>query len=66
MFLSGCSSLGVSSLVGLGGFRNIRQEYDWRGLVLELDETKFEWGTLYELECETVGGWREGCVCWRV
>lgn len=26
----------------------------WGGHLLELDETKFEWGTLYELECETV------------
>ena len=26
----------------------------WQGHLLELDETKYEWGTLYELECETV------------
>eukprot|EP00887_Chlorella_sp_A99_P006098 scaffold22.g6098.t1 len=47
------SSLGVGSLVGLGGFLNVRQEYEWRGQLLELDETRYEWGTLYELECET-------------
>lgn len=29
----------------------------WNNHVLELDETKYDWGTLYELECETVGGW---------
>lgn len=47
------SSLGVSQLVCLGGFNNTRQEFEWGGHTLELDETKYEWGTLYELECET-------------
>jgi hypothetical protein len=40
--------------VCIGGFRNRRQEYEWEGVVLELDETYFEHGTLYEIECETV------------
>ena len=26
----------------------------WGGHTLELDETQYPWGTLYELECETV------------
>lgn len=47
------SSTGVQELVCLGGFNNTRQEFEWGGHLLELDETKFEWGTLYELECET-------------
>lgn len=47
------SSTGVHELVCLGGFNNTRQEFEWGGHLLELDETKFEWGTLYELECET-------------
>jgi uncharacterized protein YjbK len=47
------SSTGVQQLVCLGGFNNTRQEFGWRGHVLELDETRYEWGTLYELECET-------------
>ncbi|CAG9463344.1 unnamed protein product [Pedinophyceae sp. YPF-701] len=37
----------------LGGFDNFRQEAHWEGQVLEVDETKFEWGTLYEIEAET-------------
>lgn len=45
---------GMTSLVSLGGFRNQRDCYSWGGHVLELDETDFEHGTLYEIECETV------------
>lgn len=44
---------GVQELVCLGGFKNTRNVYAWEGQVLELDETCYEWGTLYELECET-------------
>jgi uncharacterized protein YjbK len=44
----------LTALVALGGFTNIRQEATWRGHTLELDETSYPWGTLYELECETV------------
>ena len=40
-------------LVGLGGFGNLRSVYDWKGLKLEVDETKFDFGTLYEIECES-------------
>lgn len=41
-------------LVCLGGFRNVRAVYSWKGLKLELDETNYEFGTSYELECETL------------
>jgi hypothetical protein len=50
--------------VCLGGFDNLRREFSWaphggpeggRGFTLELDATTYPWGTLYELECETVG-----------
>lgn len=40
-------------LVCLGGFRNIRGDYDYEGLKLELDETIYEWGTCFEIEVET-------------
>jgi hypothetical protein len=42
-----------------GGFGNTRAVYEYEleddggGLVLELDETRFDFGTRYELECET-------------
>ena len=32
----------------------MRQECQWHGFTLELDETCYPWGTLYELEAETV------------
>jgi len=47
------NKLGLKDLVCMGGFRNRRQEYKWQGFVLELDETYFEHGTLYEIEVET-------------
>lgn len=40
-------------LVCLGGFRNVRAVYEWSGLKLELDETSYDFGTCYEIECET-------------
>ncbi|CAL4897082.1 unnamed protein product [Urochloa decumbens] len=45
----------AAPFVCLGGFRNTRNVYELEdeGLVLELDETRFEFGTSYELECET-------------
>ncbi|WCJ40485.1 Triphosphate tunnel metalloenzyme 3 [Euphorbia peplus] len=39
--------------VGLGGFRNVRQVFDWKGLKLEVDETIYDFGICYEVECET-------------
>ncbi|KAG2614666.1 hypothetical protein PVAP13_3NG304430, partial [Panicum virgatum] len=46
---------GAAPFVCLGGFRNTRAVYELEddGLVLELDETRFDFGTSYELECET-------------
>ena len=44
---------GEYGFVGLGGFRNVRSVFEWNGLKLELDETSFEFGTLYEIECES-------------
>ncbi|GAV85789.1 CYTH domain-containing protein [Cephalotus follicularis] len=38
----------------LGGFRNVRGVYEWRGLKLEIDETIYDFGTCYEVECESV------------
>lgn len=37
----------------LGGFRNVRNVYNWEGYKIELDETHFEFGTNYEIEVET-------------
>lgn len=45
---------GALGFVGLGGFRNVRRVYEWKGLKLELDETDFGFGTQYEIECESV------------
>ncbi|KAI3862065.1 hypothetical protein MKW92_031444 [Papaver armeniacum] len=39
--------------VCLGGFRNVRGVYEWKGLKLELDETTYDFGTSYEIECES-------------
>lgn len=44
---------GLQHMVGLGGFKNVRQVFAWEGHKLELDETQFEWGTVYEIELET-------------
>jgi adenylate cyclase class IV len=50
----------AAPFISLGAFRNTRAVYDYEledgsggGLVLELDETRFDFGTSYELECET-------------
>ena len=43
----------LSSLVCMGGFENLRQEFPFEGHTLELDETRFEWGTLFEIEVES-------------
>ncbi|XP_059432739.1 triphosphate tunnel metalloenzyme 3-like [Corylus avellana] len=44
---------GALGFVGLGGFGNVRRVYEWKGLKLELDETDFGFGTMYEIECES-------------
>jgi hypothetical protein len=57
--MASCShrSYNIKHLVCMGGFRNSRAVYAWNGETLELDETDFDHGTLYEIECETV------CAC---
>ncbi|GAB2293643.1 hypothetical protein Dimus_027855 [Dionaea muscipula] len=53
--LLGSSSADVGvfgKLVCLGGFRNVRNVYEWKGLRLEVDETLFDFGVNYEIECE--------------
>ncbi|KAM7266922.1 hypothetical protein ACFE04_009088 [Oxalis oulophora] len=45
--------VGEKGVVGLGGFKNVRNVYNWRGLKLEVDETMYEFGTCYEIECES-------------
>lgn len=37
----------------LGGFDNKRLVYEWRGYTLEVDQTSYPWGSMYEIECET-------------
>jgi uncharacterized protein YjbK len=48
-----CSKLGASELLCLGGFKNTRTEIPWEGNLLEVDQTHYDWGTVYEIECET-------------
>ncbi|KAG6581952.1 Triphosphate tunnel metalloenzyme 3, partial [Cucurbita argyrosperma subsp. sororia] len=45
--------IGREGFVCLGGFRNVRRVYEWKGLKLELDETIFDFGRNYEMECES-------------
>lgn len=42
-----------TELLCLGGFRNVRKEFPFEGHTLELDETRFEHGTVYEIEVES-------------
>ncbi|KAK8492898.1 hypothetical protein V6N13_093958 [Hibiscus sabdariffa] len=44
---------GVNELICLGGFKNVRGVYVWKGLKLELDETIYDFGISYEIECES-------------
>ncbi|XP_010496025.1 PREDICTED: triphosphate tunel metalloenzyme 3-like [Camelina sativa] len=39
--------------VCLGGFENVRNVYEWRGVKLKVDETKYAFGKCFEIECET-------------
>ncbi|PIN20329.1 Triphosphatase [Handroanthus impetiginosus] len=45
---------GVKGFVGLGGFRNVRSVYEWNGVKLEVDEVKYDFGHLFEVECQSV------------
>ena len=57
-----CRKYDVTELKSLGGFKNVRSDYDWEGFKLELDETKFDWGTVYEIEVETVRSSSSPCI----
>jgi len=43
----------AKELVCIGGFRNVRKEFAFEGHTLELDETRFDHGTVYEIEVES-------------
>ena len=43
----------VKELVCIGGFKNVRKEFRFEGHTLELDETRFEHGTVFEIEVES-------------
>uniref|UniRef100_A0A7N0RHT0 CYTH domain-containing protein n=1 Tax=Kalanchoe fedtschenkoi TaxID=63787 RepID=A0A7N0RHT0_KALFE len=45
--------IGDGGFVCFGGFKNVRNVYEWKGVKLELDETVFGFGTCYEIECES-------------
>ncbi|XP_057769206.1 triphosphate tunnel metalloenzyme 3 [Salvia miltiorrhiza] len=45
---------GIESYVSLGGFKNVRNVYEWKGVELEIDEVNYEFGDMYEIECESV------------
>ncbi|XP_010244899.1 PREDICTED: triphosphate tunel metalloenzyme 3-like isoform X2 [Nelumbo nucifera] len=45
--------IGDKGFVCLGRFKNVRAVFDWKGLKLELDETQYDFGTCYEIECES-------------
>lgn len=46
--------MGIQHLACMGGFKNQRDVFSWEGETLELDQTLYDWGTLYEIEVETV------------
>ncbi|KEH44454.1 adenylate cyclase [Medicago truncatula] len=45
--------VGKNGFVGLEDFRNVMNVYEWKGLKLEVDETGFDFETLFEIECES-------------
>ncbi|XP_059286020.1 triphosphate tunnel metalloenzyme 3 isoform X2 [Lycium ferocissimum] len=46
--------VGEEGFIGLGGFKNVRNVFEWNGVELEVDETMYEFGTCYEIECESL------------
>lgn len=52
-----CRQHSITELKCLGGFKNDRTVFGWSGQTIELDETLYEWGTVYEIELETVRFW---------
>ena len=45
--------MGRVGLVCIGGFKNVRNVHEWKELRVEVDETLYEFGTCYEVECES-------------
>ncbi|XP_042055366.1 triphosphate tunnel metalloenzyme 3-like isoform X1 [Salvia splendens] len=45
---------GIESYVSLGGFKNVRNVFEWKGVELEIDQVSYEFGDMYEIECESV------------
>lgn len=45
---------GIKGFVALGGFRNVRGVFEWKGVKLEIDEVKYDFGDMYEVECESL------------
>ncbi|KAL8492895.1 hypothetical protein ACS0TY_024187 [Phlomoides rotata] len=45
---------GVKGFASLGGFRNVRNVYKWKEVKLEVDEVNYDFGDMYEIECESV------------
>ncbi|PHT42465.1 Triphosphate tunel metalloenzyme 3 [Capsicum baccatum] len=43
--------IGERGFIGLGGFKNVRSVFEWNGVILEVDETIYDFGTCYEIEC---------------
>mmetsp|Transcript_528 Transcript_528/g.606 ORF Transcript_528/g.606 Transcript_528/m.606 type:complete len:226 (+) Transcript_528:406-1083(+) len=41
------------SFESIGDFKNTRVSFKWKAFHLEVDQTRFEFGDAYELECET-------------
>ncbi|KAK4375580.1 hypothetical protein RND71_006257 [Anisodus tanguticus] len=46
--------VGEEGFIGLGGFKNVRNVFEWNGVELEVDETMYDFGTCYEIECESL------------
>eukprot|EP00026_Physarum_polycephalum_P016755 Phypoly_transcript_17749.p1 GENE.Phypoly_transcript_17749~~Phypoly_transcript_17749.p1 ORF type:complete len:200 (+),score=49.61 Phypoly_transcript_17749:160-759(+) len=43
----------LKDLICLGGFKNSRRVFDWENHKLELDETRYDFGTTWEIEIES-------------
>ncbi|KAL3362825.1 hypothetical protein AABB24_012241 [Solanum stoloniferum] len=46
--------VGEEGFIGLGEFKNVRNVFEWCGVELEVDETMYDFGTCYEIECESL------------
>lgn len=46
--------VGENEFLGLRGFWNVRNVYDWKSSKLKVGKIDFDFETLYEIECESV------------